>query len=298
MFAATDHGKVSEMPRAGVAGEMPQSLASLVSVGVLSYRALRTISRSLQAYRASGLMDWAGEFFVFFNAMTAEDQKLVQASGVNYFGSAENLGIYGGFRAIAEHAQKPYVLILENDIIPLPGSLVQDCVVKALSDMIEHGIKSFCLRSRENPGHGGIYPKYIRCFEVHDPIIAELKPSKPTLYSKLRMMAKHGNLDKFRAIAIYIERFPERVHGDAVRKLPSGNYLTDSRYRNWSNQAVLVDRQYFLDVICRRVEEHPDPRLLNGHQDIERALNVRWWRNRKDLTAHAADGVFTHSRLD
>lgn len=298
MLAETGQQTVSGTPPQSESGLPSQSLSSLVSVGILSYRALRTISRSLASYRESGIMDWAGEFFVYFNGMTSEDEKLARDFGVNYFGSKENLGIYGGFRAIAEHAKNPYVLILENDIIPLPGSDVQACVTRALSDVIEHGIKSFCLRSRDVPGHGGIYPKYVRCFELHDPIIAELKPGKPTLYSKLRMTLKHGNLDKFRAIAIYIERSPETVHGNAIRKLPSGNYVTDSRYRNWSNQAVLVDRQYFIDVICRRVEEHPDPRLINGHQDIERALNVSWWRKRRDLTGHAADGVFTHSRID
>jgi hypothetical protein len=74
--------------------------------------------------------------------------------------------------------------------------------------------------------------------------------------------------------------------------------MTDSRYRNWSNQAVLVERRYFFDVVCRRVEERPDPRLVNGHQDIERALNRRWWRHRRDPMGHAAEGIFTHRRLD
>ena len=54
---------------------------------------------------------------------------------------------------------------------------------------------------------------------------------------------------------------------------------------------MLVERRYFFDVICRRVEEHPDPRLVNGHQDIERALNRRWWRHRRDPMGHAAEGV-------
>ncbi len=87
------------------------------------------------------------------------------------------------------------------------------------------------------------------------------------------MFLEHGGIDKFRAASLFCERAPENVQKDAVRKLPSGNYVTDSRYRNWSNQAVLVERQYFVDVVCRRVDEHPDPRLVNGHQDIERALN-------------------------
>jgi hypothetical protein len=289
---------VIDMPGAPLVGSPARSLLSLVSVGVLSYRALQTVARSLENHRRSGLVDAAGEFFVFFNGMTAEDKKLAEEAGISYFGSAKNTGIYGGFRAIAEKARNPYVLILENDIVSLAGSSVLDCIESCLSDMIEHNIKCFCLRSREQPGAGGTYAKYVQCFGVEDPFLPTVKPQKAKLSSRIVMFFKHGGFDKFRARSMYIERYPERVERNAVRKLSSGNYVTDSRYRNWSNQAVLVERQYFLDVICRRVEEHPDPRLVNGHQDIERALNVRWWRRRRDLAGQAGIGVFTHARLD
>ncbi len=100
------------------------SPASLVSVGVLSFGALQTISRALQAHRESGLIDCAGEFFVYFNAITPDDKRVAEEAGVRYSGTAENLGIYGGFRAIAERARNPYVLILENDVVPIPGAAV------------------------------------------------------------------------------------------------------------------------------------------------------------------------------
>ncbi len=274
------------------------SRASLVSAGVLSFRAVKTISRALQAHRESGLIDCAGEFFVYFNAITAEDKQVAEEAGVRYAGSPENAGIYGGFRAIAEHAQNPYVLILENDIVPLPGAPVRECLETCVSDMIEHRIKCFSLRSRHEPGEGGVYKKYVKTFGAVDPIAPGYSPHKTTPFAKLKMFLEHGNIDKFRSAAIFFERDPEKVQKNAIHKLPSGNFLTDSRYRNWCNQAVLVERQYFLDVICRRVEEHPDPRLVNGHQDIERALNRRWWRQRRDRMGHAADGVFTHRRLD
>jgi len=60
----------------------------------------------------------------------------------------------------------------------------------------------------------------------------------------------------------------------------------------------LVEREFFLNTICHRVEEHPDPRLVNGHQYIERAMNSRCWRRRREPLGYAADGVFVHARLD
>ena len=275
-----------------------RSAASLVSVGVLSFGALQTISRALEAHRECGLIDCAGEFFVHFNAITPEDKRVAEEAGVRSSGTSENRGIYGGFRAIAERANNPYVLILENDVVPLPGARVRECLEACVSDMVEHGIKSFSLRSRREPGEGAPYAKYIKTFGLVEPISPSLASKKAAPLSQLRMFLEHGSIDKFRASSLFCERDPETVQKDAVRKLPSGNYATDSRYRNWSNQAVLVERQYFFDVVCRRVEEHPDPRLVNGHQDIERALNRRWWRRRRDPMGHAAEGVFTHRRLD
>ncbi len=250
-----------------------RSAASLVSAGVLSFGALRTTSRALSAHRESGLIDCVGEFFVHFNAITSDDKGVAEEAGVRYTGTAENLGIYGGFRAIAERAKNPYVLILENDVVPLPGARVRQCLDACVSDMMEHDIKSFCLRSRHEPGEGVPYAKYIKTFGLLEPIARSLDPKRAAPFSQLRMFLEHGSIDKFRAASLFCERDPETVQKHAVRKLPSGNYLTDSRYRNWSNQAVLVERQYFFDVVCRRVDEHPDPRLVNGHQDIERALN-------------------------
>ena len=275
-----------------------RSAASLVSVGVLSFGALQTISRALRAHRESGLIDCAGEFFVHFNAITPEDKRVAEEAGVSYSGTSENRGIYGGFRAIAESARNPYVLILENDVVPLPGARVRECLEACVSDMIEHGVKCFSLRSRREPGEGAPYAKYIKTFGLVQPIAPGVAPKQAAPFSQLRMFLEHGSIDKFRAASLFCERDPETVQKDAVRKLPSGNYLTDSRYRNWSNQAVLVERRYFFDVVCRRVEERPDPRLVNGHQDIERALNRRWWRRRRDPMGHAAEGVFTHRRLD
>ena len=262
------------------------------------FRAHRTIQRTLEAHARSGLTELGAEFFVYFNALCPEDGQLAQAAGVDYRGSPQIPGIYRGFRAIAEHAARPYVLILENDIVPLEGADIAGCLDSCLSDMREHGIKVFCLRSRAFPGQGGIRRKYARCFEIGDPVNPQIEPGKPPVTSRISMLLAHGYLFKFAGTAIYVEKSPEKAQPRAVRKLPSGNYLTDLRFRNWSNQSVLVEREFFLNTICRRVEEKPDPRLIHGHQDIERALNSWWWRRRREPMGHAGARRFTHARMD
>lgn len=274
------------------------SSLSLISVGVLSFRAHSTIERTLALHNKSGLPELTGDFFVYFNAICPQDEALAKAAGVAYRGSSENSGIYGGFHAIAKMASRPYILILENDIIPVEGADIKGCLDACVSDMREYGIKVFTLRSRRFPGQGRVWLKYARCFPIHDPVNPKIKPQKPPAASRMSMLLAHGYLSKFRGAAIYAEKEPEKAQPRAVRRLPSGNYVTDSRFRNWSNQSVLVERDFFLNTICRRVEERPDPRLVNGNQDIERALNSWWWRRRCEPMGHAAHGVFAHARLD
>ncbi|MBT3070966.1 hypothetical protein KKP04_08805 [Rhodomicrobium sp. Az07] len=282
----------------GAAAEARASLASLVSVGVLSFRAPETIRNTLACHRESGLIDRVGEFFVWFNELSDTDRAIAHEAGVDFAGSAENGGIYGGFRAIAERATKPYVLILENDIVPLPGADVPGCIESCIADMMAHDIKIFSLRSLRQPGEGLNYRKYLAFFGAVEPFVSGIAPHRSPLPRRIRMLLEYGNPDKFRSASMFLERQPEEVQPKAVRKLPSNNYVTDSRYRNWSNQSVLVERRFFLDVVCARVKSHPDPRLVNGFQDIERALNSWWWRRRRERLGSAGGGVFTHRRLD
>ncbi|KAI94232.1 hypothetical protein T281_12170 [Rhodomicrobium udaipurense JA643] len=285
-------------PEGAALDEARASLSSLVSVGVLSFRAPQTIRNTLARHRESGLIDSVGEFFVWFNELSETDRAIAAEAGVDFAGSAENGGIYGGFRAIAERATKPYVLILENDITPLPGADVRGCIESCTADMIANDIKIFSLRSRRHLGEGCPYRKYLSYFGAVNPFVAEVAPHQPSALRQIKMLAEFGLPDKFRSGAIYLEEEPDKVQPKAVTRLPSGHFLTDSRYRNWSNQMPLVDRRFFLDVICARVERRPDSRLLNGHQNIECALNKSWWRRRREPIGHAAEGVFTNSRLD
>jgi hypothetical protein len=269
------------------------NLCGLVSVGILSYGARETLEKSLIAHRKSGIA--SGEFFVWFNAMTREDREIADKYDVDWEGNRTNLGIYGGFRAIAEHASRPYVLILENDIRPLPGVDVNDCITSCVADMINHGINSFQLRSRHNPGEGHRGRKYREAFPIINPLPGVEAQNTPWL-NRSKAILKYGGLDWVRSQAMFLEQYPDQAQPKAIRRLPSGNWLTDSRYRNWGNQSILVEREWFLNVVCKRVETHPDGRNVNGFPDIEKDLNCRWWRRQRELMGHAKDGVFTHQR--
>jgi hypothetical protein len=275
---------------------MPANL----SIGVLSYRAHATLRHTLDSHLRAGLPNVADEYFVFFNALCDEDREIASSRHLTFCGSAENSGIFGGFREIAGRAKSRYVLILENDICAiLPKADAAAQLKSALDDMERHEIPVFSLRSRLSPGQGlSGAKKYVRAFGVSEHLRDEYPNQRAGSLSKLMTLLEYGSIDKFRGRAIFVERHPEVVQPSAIRLLPSGNFVSDSRYLNWSNQSVLVRRDFFLDFICPRVESHPDPRLVNGFQDIERALNRRWWRRQRVPMGQAGRGIFTHHRLE
>jgi hypothetical protein len=270
-----------------------------LTVGVLSYRAHRTLERSLASHRASGLFDLPARYFVYFNAIDDADRRLAERWGVEAVGAPANGGIYGGFRGIAEHARTGHLLVLENDIEAIAdAAATARCLRLALDDMRREDVPVFCLRSPRQPGQGmSGARKYARAYGVDAPLHPGIAARRAGWWDRLDMRRQHLTLERFIGKAVYVEAAPERRFPRAWRRLPSGNLVTSSRYRQWSNQAVLVRRDFLLDVVLERAATHPDPRTINGAQDIERALNRPWWRRQAIAMGHAHDGVFTHARL-
>lgn len=284
---------------------MSAALSNL-SIGVLSYAAHKTLTNTLETHQAAGLGQLSDDFFVYFNSFTDADRELAARFGVRCTGTDQNRGIYGGFCGIVSHARHRYVLILENDIVSLgSASEVAQCLSSAISDMAAYDIKAMSLRSRLTPGQGAgaAQQKYAGYYGIHDPIRPEIARSSPSIMSKVRYMAKYVLVEPLIGCSYVVERHPEQRHPQAIRKLSSGNYMTTSRYQKWSNQSVLVEKDFFTNVICRRVEERPDPRTVNGFQDIERAIvggvvGLHWWRSLGVRIGQAAEGCFSHRRLD
>jgi hypothetical protein len=270
-----------------------------LTVGVLSYRAHRTLERTLASHRASGLVDLPARYFVYFNAVDDADRDLARRWRIEAAGARDNGGIYGGFRGIAEATRTPYLLVLENDIEAIADpEPTAACLRTALADMRREDIPVFCLRSRARPGQGTSGArKFARAYGVEEPLHPGISARRAGWWDRLVMRRKHLTLDRFLGNAIYVEAAPERRFPQAWRRLPSGNLVTSSRYRNWSNQAVLVRRDFLVEVVLKRTATHPDPRTINGHQDIERALNRPWWRRQNVAMGHAREGIFTHARL-
>ena len=66
---------------------------------------------------------------------------------------------------------------------------------------------------------------------------------------------------------------------------------------NWSNLAIMVDRNFFLNVIIKEAEITDSNKRINGFKNIEIELNKKWWRN-QNWNLIITNGLFKHLRVD
>lgn len=272
-----------------------------IGLGILSWRAPRTLAASLATYEAGGLFDLFDEQRVFFQEITAEDRETGLRHGLDVDGSKSNLGIEGGVRELVEGTDADLLLLLENDCPLLAdAATARDTLARAVADIETHDLPVFRLRSRRQPGENFTRPlKYQRFFPVHDPLNTKVDILTASPFSAaLRRTLRPAKANRFRAEAIHVERDPAARQPRAVRASGNGNWLSDSRYMTWSNQSVMVRPEWMLNVLFPGVAAHPSKRTIGGAQDIERAANRRWWRDLRVPIGFSDPGLFTHARLD
>lgn len=268
-----------------------------ISLCVLSWQQRRTLICTLQSLRHEDVLGLFAERILFFNEIEEEDQEVAVKFGFTAIGSDKNIGIFGGMRGLAEKARSTYVLFLENDC-PLIASRAElvAMIDGALADMKEHQAPVFSMRSRRYPGEKcDRRARYEKRFQVVQPLGTSTPPRRPSFWRR-----KYEDLRKPHLIgcAIFAEERPDLRHPKAIKRTANGNWLTSSRYLNWSNNCLLVRREVLIGTIIERVRAYPSPTTVNGHQDVEAALKLAgWWRRQNVPMGQSEPGAFTHHRL-
>jgi hypothetical protein len=272
-----------------------------LALGILSWRAPATLAATLETYAAGGLFSRFEEKRAYFQEISDEDRAIAARFGLNAEGTAANTGIEGGVRALLEGTSADLILLLENDCpLVVAGEVAADALARAVMDMATHDVPVFRMRSRRQPGDDFTRTdKYQGLFGVRDALDSDIAFHAPSpLRAFARRTLRPRKAERFRGDAVYVERDPVTAQPGAVRTSDNGNYLTDSRFLNWSNQSVLVRPVFMLETLLPGVAAHPSKRTIAGAQDIERAANRRWWRDLRVPIGISDPGLFTHSRLD
>lgn len=261
-------------------------------LGILSWGGYAALARSLESYADERLFDLFDEALVFLPEIQPQGISLAEQYGLAYTGTPNNLGILGGFKAMAEALATDHVLLLENDC-PLiePHAEAARQLDLASAALAAGDVDVFRMRHREHPGQ-----KFDTLAKHHRYFPSDAASPGAKTMARLRRLLRPGKARRMIGGAPYAMAQPELRFPDDVRRASDGALRVSSAVLNWTNQSVFLDRAFFLDTLIAYAEAHPSPRTVNGFPDIEKELNSSWWR-RSGFTIGLDRGLFTHERI-
>lgn len=276
-----------------------------LSVAILGWKSPVTTRHSLETYRAAGLYDCCGEFFIYYNQYSEADKALGEDMGVATCGGPENLGNWGGQKRILEHAKGEYVLFLENDhpVVTTPEE-TRYWMTEALNLLKSGKADIVQLRHRQRLGDGYHFEKffkyhYLREFEDRYEAARAMLPAdydRDTWPRRLRRWFRPFAALRKRISICYLEKHPEKILPKWIRR--EGDFLIfDSKILNFSESPFMISKSFY-EKISSWAEKHPCHRTILGHQELEYILNSRWWRKQHFRIAMCDRGVFGHERRD
>lgn len=251
-------------------------------IGMLCYGRYDTFRAALDTYQEAGLFDLADEVLIAFNGLDDGARALAGEYDLPFIGSAENSGILGGFKMLAEGLKSDIVLLLENDL-PLIESAkeARRQIENARAALASEMVDVFRFRHRIHPGYRDQASwKFLRYY-------------RPSLLAQIRRLFRPGKAEKMIGNSIYVYTEPDKVF-DQIERRPEGWFRISARHITWSNQSIMIRRRFFLDAILAYAEANPSNRTVNGFPDVEKELNSAHWR-KSGWHVGADLGLFTHA---
>jgi len=256
-------------------------------MGILSWRGAVSLEYALSSYAKANLFNLFDERVIILPEPDDAVRRVAQKHPLNTVEFAQNLGIAGGMRAVAQALQTDYVLFLENDcplIEPISTARAQ---IELSIDALEAGDAFVSrLRSRRKPGElFTTLPKYNRYWDNR-------------FSAKLRRTLRPAKAKRLCGSAVYAVPNPHLHHPDFIRAYKSKSYIVSPRVMPWTNQSILMRRRDFLDIILPFVEHQPLTRTINGFHNIEIELNRSKFWTKSNFKTLCPPGLFTHQRLE
>ncbi len=264
-----------------------------IGVGILSWKGYGSLRAALETYREQDFLSAFAERHIFLPEAEDEGRQLAAAHRLTLGESADNLGILGGFDALVSQMTAPYVLLLENDLqLTVPVDTALEELHRGLRLLQNGTCQVIRMRNRKRPGKPMMgLDQYLRFYPQGPDGAADraLKIMRRTVRPyKARRLATHS---------LYAFEDPSSLHPDVIRRDPeTGFFVVSSRYINWSNLAILIERRFFIEKVLGFAKANPSRRGVNGFQNIEIEMNSPYWRS-SGWHVGTGDGIFTHIRL-
>lgn len=242
---------------------------TMLSIGILTYKAPQTLTDTLRTYATGGLFNCANDVLVWIqpSATAQEETFICQSFGINSKIGEANTWIGGGFRNLAHNLKCDKILLLENDFRliepPTETRKILSTAEALIDDEIAHCVR---LRSIRDPGQ----PNWGMTIK-HKVLVDE--------FNSLSHLSECAYWDPNPHIT-----YPQdiiKIHDD-----PSW-FLTSSRRSCFTNNPVIYTKQFYLDHITQ---------FLEDGQDIETKA-TQWWYH-QDFRCAFGSGLFKHERHD
>lgn len=261
-----------------------------LSLAIITWRNFEKLELTLKSYQEGGLFDVIKDCILVSQETSEAERNIAKRYGLRLLENPTNLGIEGAWRCALENIKSSYCLVLENDCPLIESKVTTFIELNSAKEMLENGTADVVrLRSRRAPG-AKFYniEKYSRYYEI-EPTSADWTMK---LIKKLRRSLRPLKATRLSGSSVYALSQPEKRH-KRIKRIPNDTFLVPSSILNWTNQSVMINKDFMVDTLLERVKTHPSSRALNGFQDIERALNSRWWR-RRNFTIAVSSGLFSH----
>ena len=183
---------------------------------------------------------------------------------------------------LAEGMRSDIVLLLENDL-PLIESAARakQQIAHAKAALANHEVDVFRFRHRIHPGYREQASlKFLRYY-------------RPSLLAQIRRLLRPGKAQKMIGNSIYVLTEPHKTF-EEIEQMPEGWFRISAKHITWSNQSIMIRRDFFLEKILAYAEANPSSRTVNGFPDIEKELN-RPYRRKSGWRVGADLGLFTHA---
>lgn len=260
-------------------------------IALLAWKAPETLARTLDALSVIPA-DFFQDRVIFFQEISDEDRAVAKKYGFRAEGNDANQGIREGIKSAISCCQADVVLFLECDCL-LYGDL--DNVVAQLNAATQSIVtgQTVTVRFRHTLEPGCDFlgvKKFSRYWPVSD--------GSDSVIKFVRRLIRPSKANRLIGHAMYAVKHPEDAFPNKISKLSDTLYLFDSSVSAWTNQSVMVNKEWFLNTLIPYAESHPTSRMVNGFPDLEKEVNCKWWRNNKFKLGQSVPGVFTHHRSD
>lgn len=262
-----------------------------LGLGILCWKSPKSLTIALEALCEKIDIARFEDAVIFFQEISEADRQIAKNYGFRAEGNDCNVGILGGMKATASAVRSDVVLYLECDLLVTRNAqTIIDSLDCAQNAIASGQVSMMRMRNRFNPGQGYCSKKFLRYW-----FGAELKDS---FVRKIRRFLRPKKAKRLIGTSLYIHKRPERIFPRYIEYCEGGFFKMDSSVINWTNMAIMFNKQWFLDTLIPYAESNLSSRTVNGYPDLEKELNCSWWRRNKFKIGCIDDGLFTHKRLD